>query len=97
LESNHDEQMLRDGSYPWELKQRIRGRFGHLSNDDAASFVRELAQLGLGRGILAHLSRDNNRPELARESVSKALREIGAHEFQLSIAEQDVVGDKIRI
>jgi phosphoribosyl 1,2-cyclic phosphodiesterase len=97
LESNHDEKMLRDGSYPWELKQRIRGRFGHLSNDDAASFVRELAQLGLERGVLAHLSRDNNRPELARESVRAALREIGADEFQLSIAEQDVVGERIRI
>ncbi|MFH1006951.1 MAG: MBL fold metallo-hydrolase [Candidatus Latescibacterota bacterium] len=97
LESNHDEQMLRDGSYPWELKQRIRGRFGHLSNGDAASFVRELAELGLERGILAHLSRDNNRPELARESVWAALREIGADAFHLSIAEQDRVGEVVRI
>jgi len=97
LESNHDTQMLWEGSYPWELKQRIRGRFGLLSNEDAASLMRELAREGLRRGVLAHLSQENNRPELARESVSKALREIGAEGFQLSIAEQDRVGERIRI
>lgn len=97
LESNHDAHMLWEGSYPWELKQRIRGRFGHLSNEEAAQTIRELAQTGLRRGVLAHLSRENNRPELARESVSKALREIGADGFQLSIAEQDTVGERIRI
>ena len=97
LESNHDEQMLWEGSYPWELKQRIRGRFGHLSNEDAASFMRELAQQGLRRGVLAHLSQENNRPELARTSVWMALREIGADGFQLSIAEQDRVGEKVQI
>ena len=65
LEANHDEQMLQDGPYPWELKQRIRGRHGHLSNNDTRRMLEELCWPGLDALFLAHLSEENNCPELA--------------------------------
>lgn len=69
VEANHDLEMLMNGPYPWELKQRIRGRHGHLSNDDSAALVEAIAHPGLKRLFLAHLSETNNRPELARRAV----------------------------
>lgn len=68
LESNHDENMLLCGSYPYELKRRILSDFGHLSNEAAAAFVSHLAASGTKRILLAHLSQDNNLPELAYHS-----------------------------
>ena len=65
IESNHDVEMLRRGPYPAELKRRIMSRQGHLSNDDCAYFAAILARSGTKRLLLAHLSRDNNKPELA--------------------------------
>ncbi len=73
LESNHDETMLRDGPYPWPLKQRIAGRLGHLSNEQAAALVRRAAEGGCRAVVLAHLSERNNTPELARASAMRAL------------------------
>lgn len=69
IESNHDVRMLRDGSYPWNLKKRIMSTHGHLSNDDAGNLMSDL--LGGRREIvlLAHLSQDNNIPELAYNTV----------------------------
>lgn len=75
LESNHDVGMLCVGPYPAELKRRIMSRRGHLSNEDCASFAKHLAELGTKSFMLAHLSRENNRPEFAlcsaKESLSK--------------------------
>ena len=73
LESNHDEQMLRDGPYPWPLKQRIQGRLGHLSNRAAADLLQQLAWDGLEAIFLAHLSDENNHPELAQQEISRCL------------------------
>lgn len=79
LEANHDLQLLRDDTRrPWSTKQRILSRHGHLSNDAAAEAAAGLAHAGLERIYLGHLSRDCNRPELAREAVARKLREIGA-------------------
>ena len=73
IESNHDLGMLRDGPYPWPLKQRILAETGHCSNEDLAEFLRE-AELGRCRSLtLAHLSRTNNRPELAMAAATAAL------------------------
>lgn len=69
LESNHDHQMLMDGPYPWELKRRVQGRLGHLSNSDAAALLAELAHENLNRVVLAHLSEINNEPELALQTA----------------------------
>lgn len=73
LESNHDETMLRDGPYPWPLKQRIRGNHGHLSNCDSAALLETLCWEGLEAVFLAHLSETNNLPELARTTAEQVL------------------------
>ncbi len=72
VEANHDEQMLREGSYPKFLKDRIGGKFGHLSNLQSAQLLNETASHE-SRIILTHLSQENNRPELALNTVRKHL------------------------
>ncbi|HVF63827.1 MAG TPA: MBL fold metallo-hydrolase [Casimicrobiaceae bacterium] len=73
LECNHDETMLANGSYPYALKQRIAGRHGHLCNDAAAELLRRIDTRKLKHVIAAHLSRENNTPELARAALATAL------------------------
>lgn len=75
LESNHDLEMLRDGPYPWSVKQRVLSRVGHLSNDAAAEFLEKNYDGGAAYVVLAHLSESNNMPELARVSAERALRD----------------------
>ena len=75
LESNHDVDMLRDGPYPWSVKQRVMSRVGHLSNDAAADFLTRGYDGGAAFVVLAHLSENNNLPELARISAERALRD----------------------
>jgi len=73
LESNHDLEMLRDGPYPWQVKQRVLSRVGHLSNDAAGDFLQSSYDGHATYVILGHLSESNNLPELARVSAEKAL------------------------
>ena len=73
LECNHDSDMLRFGPYPYQLKQRISSRHGHLSNEDCAAFASRLAETGTRRILLAHLSRENNTPEVALAAVRAAV------------------------
>ena len=75
LESNHDVDMLRDGPYPWSVKQRVMSRVGHLSNDAAAEFLEKSYDGQASFVILAHLSESNNLPELARVAAERALRD----------------------
>lgn len=77
LESNHDEDMLRTGRYPYYLKARIQGTEGHLSNKDAARFAAASVQAGTQSLLLAHLSQENNTPSLALDTVGQALASIG--------------------
>lgn len=77
LESNHDRQMLQHGPYPYPLKQRIFSPQGHLSNDDCGAFAAWLAGEGTKRFVLAHLSRENNSPRAALETVGAALSRAG--------------------
>jgi phosphoribosyl 1,2-cyclic phosphodiesterase len=72
LECNHDLQLLAQSSYPAALKRRIGGRFGHLSNDTAAQILAACAHGGLRHLVAAHLSEQNNRPELARAALASA-------------------------
>ncbi len=74
LESNHDEEMLKVGGYPWFLKQRLLGREGHLSNQALSHFLAEDFDGSAAHLFLAHLSRNNNLPELAAEAASAALQ-----------------------
>jgi phosphoribosyl 1,2-cyclic phosphodiesterase len=73
LESNHDLEMLRDGPYPWQVKQRVLSRVGHLSNDAASGFLAEDYDGQAAYIILGHLSENNNLPELARVAAERAL------------------------
>jgi phosphoribosyl 1,2-cyclic phosphodiesterase len=73
LESNHDLEMLRDGPYPWQVKQRVLSRVGHLSNDATAEFLETSYDGQATYVILGHLSESNNLPELARVTAERAL------------------------
>ena len=73
IESNHDIEMLRSGTYPFVLKRRILSDNGHLSNEDCGKLALELFKRGTRQLVLGHLSRENNRPEIAYSCVSKAL------------------------
>jgi phosphoribosyl 1,2-cyclic phosphodiesterase len=73
LESNHDLEMLRDGPYPWSVKQRVLSRVGHLSNHATAEFLQRDYDGTASWIILGHLSESNNAPELARLSAEQAL------------------------
>lgn len=88
LEANHDESLLHQGPYPWSVKSRIASSHGHLSNHAAARFAVELLHPRLAGVILAHLSQECNRPELAEEVVGSALREAGFKGY-LTVAPQD--------
>ena len=73
IETNHDEDMLRDGPYPWKLKQRVRSHHGHLSNVAGSGLLHDLVWPGLEAVFLGHLSETNNTPELALESAKRVL------------------------
>jgi phosphoribosyl 1,2-cyclic phosphodiesterase len=87
LESNHDLDMLKIGPYPWHVKQRVLSRHGHLSNRATAAFLSEdfdgMAQVL----VLAHLSENNNHPEIARLTAQEALsRRPGGEQTVLYLA-----------
>ncbi|MCT4618021.1 MAG: MBL fold metallo-hydrolase [Marinisporobacter sp.] len=75
LESNHDVEMLKMGRYPWYLKKRVMGDEGHLSNETAGEIIAELVKLDMpiNNVLLGHLSKENNFPELAFETVKNVL------------------------
>ncbi len=73
LECNHDPALLAVSSYPPFLKRRVGGLWGHLSNDDAAAIARSVNHAGLRQVVAAHLSEQNNRPDLARQGLADAL------------------------
>jgi len=75
LESNHDLEMLRDGPYPWSVKQRVLSRVGHLSNDTTAEFLQRDYDGGAAYIVLGHLSESNNAPELARITAERAIND----------------------
>jgi phosphoribosyl 1,2-cyclic phosphodiesterase len=73
LECNHDSDLLAQSSYPPFLKRRVGGKYGHLSNSAAGAIAQSVAHGGLKHLVTAHLSEQNNRPELARQAMSEAL------------------------
>lgn len=89
IESNHVVQMLECGPYPYPLKRRILSEKGHLSNEACAQELQGFARQGTARFVLAHLSRENNTPELAYLTAQTALRSEGLREgtdFLLQVA-----------
>jgi len=100
LESNHDIDMLRYGNYCYNLKERILSSNGHLSNDEAAATCARLMSSGTCHYILGHLSGDNNRPELAFNTVARMLTKCGAEigrDIYLTVAERNREGVLIAI
>jgi phosphoribosyl 1,2-cyclic phosphodiesterase len=89
IETNHDEEMLRDGPYPWALKQRVRSAHGHLSNPAGRDLLRELLWEGLETVFLGHLSETNNRPALAVQAVNAMLADQTVCRPQLLLGRQD--------
>ncbi|MBR5615999.1 MAG: MBL fold metallo-hydrolase, partial [Clostridia bacterium] len=86
LESNHDREMLLTGPYPYQLKERILSRYGHLANEDCAAFICELAEQGLRHVMLAHLSEQNNDPAIA---YNETLTALGREDIDLFVAAPD--------
>lgn len=92
LESNHDDEMLRNGPYPRFLQTRISCRTGHLSNRDAAAFARTGVCRGVNHVVLAHLSEQCNTPEVALTSMRDALRGSRFRGTVSAASQTDVVG-----
>lgn len=88
LESNHDPELLAQGPYPPWLKQRVRSRHGHLSNQQSAELLSRLHHPELGQVTLAHLSETNNRPELAAQAAAQALEGLDSRTV-VGLARQD--------
>jgi phosphoribosyl 1,2-cyclic phosphodiesterase len=96
IESNHDIEMLENGRYPRELKNRVRGNKGHLSNCSAGKFLSEIMNERLKHIFLGHLSEENNLPIVALDTVTSMLKAAGAFEayqFKLCLADRECVSE----
>ena len=96
IESNHDLEMLKNGSYHADLKERVASARGHLSNAAAGQLIVEVAWDGLKHVVLGHLSEENNRPMLAYDTVGRIL---DAHDVnvQLTVADRHYPGELIEV
>lgn len=98
LESNHDLEMLKDGPYPWSVKQRVLSRVGHLSNAAAAEFLMRDYDGGAHTIVLGHLSEQNNLPELAKLAAEQAIGDrMTLLGNRVLLARQDVAMEPIRL
>jgi phosphoribosyl 1,2-cyclic phosphodiesterase len=98
IESNHDTEMLRVGPYPWSIKQRVMSRVGHLSNESLAQFLAKDYDKGASYIVLAHLSEENNHPEVARRAAERALGpQQTLLQNRLMLAAQDAPTECIRL
>lgn len=98
IESNHDLELLRGGPYPWSVKQRVMSRVGHLSNDALADFFTSDYDGRAEFLILAHLSEQNNHPEIARMSAERALggqRSLLQNRLMLASQDQPLAGIRL--
>lgn len=97
VEANHDLRMLETGIYPYHLKRRVSGEFGHLSNEDCGKFISEILHDDLEFIVLAHLSKENNYDKLALESVELEINlsenDYRSKDFPIHIAPRSVAGE----
>ena len=89
VEANHDLEMLKDGPYPWFLKQRIASRLGHCSNEAFLEILPEILSERTQHLVLGHMSRTNNDPRLLTLQVKQVLRRLGLEKLPFTIASQD--------
>jgi phosphoribosyl 1,2-cyclic phosphodiesterase len=92
VEANYDAAMLRDGPYPWSLKERILSPRGHLSNGDVARYLEASLPVACEVIVLAHLSQKNNHPELVRMAAEEALAQAGRGAARLTITNAEGTG-----
>lgn len=100
LESNHDVDMLKNGSYPYYLKKRILSDHGHLSNETASLFCCELIQSGTEQLMFGHLSQENNTPIIALKtalSITEQNQMKRGEDFTLNIAPRETVSEELHI
>jgi phosphoribosyl 1,2-cyclic phosphodiesterase len=97
VEANHDDDMLVRGPYPWALKQRIGGRFGHLSNAEAAVLLAATVEDDCQAVVLAHLSESNNTATLARAAVAGALAAGGRSRCAMHVARRSTPTPAVEI
>ncbi|MBQ9266854.1 MAG: MBL fold metallo-hydrolase [Clostridia bacterium] len=99
LESNYDRETLNCGPYPYFLKKRIAGEFGHLSNEMASKAIAHLSKKGVQNFVLGHLSKENNFPELAYQTVLNELNtnHIDVAKYHLSVANRDKIDNLIQL
>ena len=97
LESNHDVQMLNDGKYPYFLKKRILGMQGHLSNEQSAEVQANVISEKTKNILLAHLSQDNNVPEMALAESKKALKKVTGRRIEVAPASQTEISKIIKV
>lgn len=97
LESNHDVEMLRTGPYPWSVKQRVMSRVGHLSNTALAQFLANQYDRYASHIVLAHLSEQNNHPEVARREAEVALGGGSLLHNRVMLAAQSAPSERIRL
>lgn len=97
IEANHDMNLLLNGPYPWELKQRIRSRQGHLSNSDAFELLDTLHHDGLRVVVFAHLSETNNRPDLVRDGSNRFFHEEQWQDVEFEIGNQHEISRVIEL
>lgn len=88
IESNYDYNMLMNCNYPWDLKARVKSRNGHLSNNEAAKFIKEMYNEKLKKVYLAHISKDSNNPDIVRDTIAQELRESRIR-LEYELAKQD--------
>lgn len=99
-EANHDEDWLRTGPYPYYLKKRILGDYGHLSNEAGAELAAQAVEAGARTVVLAHLSAENNTPARAREVAARRLSRGGVdpeHDISLLVAPRAGCGPVLRL
>ena len=97
IECNHDTHMLRNSPRPWSLKQRILGRQGHLSNEQAAELLCDVAGESLNDVILAHLSGECNDPDMALHCVKKALLKNGTEHVSVHLSFRSHISTVVRV
>lgn len=101
IEANHDVRMLQLGSYPYQLKQRILGKRGHLSNEASGRFLSDILHDNMKHIILSHLSHENNMPELAYEAVrmevTMADNQYRGDDFNITVAKRDLPSETFTV
>ena len=97
LESNHDINLLFYSQYPWMLKQRIKGRLGHLSNVQSGALLNTLIHNDLKYVVLAHLSIINNCPKVAFEEAMKIINRKDTDSIKVHVAPRKTVGEVLSI